>query len=73
MENMRELSMEEMDKISGGAGNHQDCKFYELDVFAQDCIERGYCPNCGPEQPILKLGHYYRCRVCRLSVQFDDY
>ena len=72
MENKRELSMDVMDKVNGGVGSYQDCKFDELDGKAQKCIRNGYCPNCGPKQPIEKWKYFYRCYRCGLDVQSSD-
>ena len=49
--NMRELSLEEMDKVSGGAGSelYDGMKFYEMPAEAQWCAEDGYCPKCNPQ------------------------
>ena len=50
--NMRELNLEEMDKVSGGTGSDlpNNMKFYELPRDAQWCAKDGYCPNCNPQR-----------------------
>ena len=49
---MRELNLEEMDKVSGGTGSdlRNGMKFYELSADAQSCAKDGYCPNCNPQR-----------------------
>ncbi len=74
--NMRELSLEEMDKVGGGTGSelYNGMKFYELPAEAQWCAKDGYCPKCNPQR---REGPWYRfsqdkygffCGECGFSI-----
>ena len=54
--NMRELNLEEIDKVSGGTGSdlRNNMRFRELPLDAQRCATYGYCPNCNPQREGLQ-------------------
>ena len=74
--NMRELNMDEMDKVSGGTGGelNSGIKFYEMDASAQWCAQDGYCPKCNPQRngrpwaPFTVLRSRYHCTACGFNI-----
>ena len=76
MEQMRELSMDEMDKVSGGADGELNwgMRFYEMDGASQSCAKNGYCPKCNPQRQgnawhHFRHGNYgYDCSECGFHI-----
>ena len=73
MEEIRELSMEEMDKVSGGAADEELEKF--ADVLPNNCPN----PNCKSENfknhciviSIALHDIWVRCCVCNKTISID--
>ena len=73
--NMRELKLDEMDKVSGGKDElYNGMKFYEMDVLSQKCAREGHCPNCDSEKRnpawwyFQENKYFYRCDLCGFTI-----